>query len=187
MKFPPLIFAFSFLILLACENDIAEVQRYFDESEVLGETATDVEMLYSDSAVLRAKVMSPELITIPDAKNPGMDFPSGIQLEFFDEYKRVTSWLSAKRATRYEKKELTIVRDSVVFENKSGEVMKTEELFWDEKKGIVYTNRFIKFIKPNGDIIYGYGFSTNETFTRYEIYNGDGLLNLEGLQQSINK
>ena len=174
------------LVVGSCVNDLDEVQKFVDPVEEVGEYALNVEIYYSDSAEVKARIKAPKVTSNVDLKNPGMEFTEGLRVEFFGPNQRVNSWLDAKYAKRYERDEYTVAQDSVVFKNSNGDIMKTAELIWDEKKGIVYTDRPIKFIKTNGEVIFGYGFQTNEDFTRYEISRGSGFIKLDGLPDDLN-
>ena len=51
-------------------------------------------------------------------------------------------------------------------------------LFWDEKKGKVYSDKFIQ-IEQEDKVIKGYGFESNQDLTEYEIKNTTGIFTVE--------
>lgn len=147
-----------------------QINRLIDEAEVKMERATDVELIYSDSAVVKVKVISPELLRHLDRNNPIDEFPIGIHVKFYDDNQRVSSYLDAKYALRMEKKKKIIVRDSVVFYNKQNDKLETNELIWDESKEHISSEKFVMITRPKqGDTIMGYGIDANQDFTRFEI------------------
>jgi len=147
-----------------------QINRLIDESAVKQERALDVELIYSDSAIVKVKVISPELLRHLDRNNPIDEFPAGIHVKFYDEYQRVSSYLDARYALRMEKEKRIIVRDSVVFYNKKNEKLETNELIWDEKGERISSEKFVMITRPEqGDTIMGYGIDANEDFTRFEI------------------
>jgi len=147
-----------------------QINRLIDESDIKMERATDVELIYSDSAVVKVKVISPELLRHLDRNNPIDEFPIGIHVKFYDDYQRVSSYLDAKYALRMEKQKKIIVRDSVVFYNNQNDKLETNELIWDESKEHISSEKFVMITRPTqGDTIMGYGIDANEDFTRFEI------------------
>lgn len=178
-------FLFLFIFLLtSCENDLDEIKSVATSDELKYETMKNVELLYSDSAIIRVKVMGDKMFRYLDVNTPKQEFPEGIQVDFFDPSGRTQSELTAKYALRFEKKNEIIVKDSVVWESKKMEMLETEELIWDEKLNKVYTKKFVKITRP-GEIVYGYGFEANQDFTRWEINAITGRIKVDGLSDDL--
>jgi len=156
--------------MISCTNDMSQINRLIEDAEVKIERAKDVELIYSDSAVVKVKVLSPELIRHLDRTNPIDEFPIGIHVNFYDDNQRVSSYLDAKFALRMEKDKQIIVRDSVVFYNNKNEKLETNELIWDEENQMISSEKFVMITRPaQGDTIMGYGIVANEDFSRFEI------------------
>ncbi len=170
----------SIFILAACENDLEEVNQAISQDDLKYETMQDVELLYSDSAILRVKVMGDKMLRYLDTKTPTQEFPEGIEVDFFDLNGRTQSVLTSKYAIRYEKKNEIIVKDSVVWKSKRNERLETEELIWDEKQNKVYTKKFVKITRPD-EIVYGYGFEADQDFNQWEINAITGTIKVDGL------
>jgi hypothetical protein len=62
--------------------------------------------------------------------------------------------------------------------NKEGEVLNTDQLFWDERLKIIYSNAFVKITRPN-EVIMGEGFEADETFSRWKIKKIQGTIYLQ--------
>lgn len=164
---------FSFFILMslflgACKNDLKDSQQIIPKDAVNYEKGKDVELIYSDSAQVRVMVSGPTMMRYTDRANPRQEFPDGVKVLFYDKNQKVQSILTGKKAIRLETKGQTMIQDSIVWESVNLERLETSELVWDEKKNIVYSNKFAKITKP-GEIIYGYGFETNQEFTNWHI------------------
>jgi hypothetical protein len=82
--------------------------------------------------------------------------------------------LDAERADRYTRDKKVIARSDinksnpVILQNNLGERLETSELIWDEAKGQVYTEKFVKITRPE-EIIYAYGFVAKQDFSEYEL------------------
>ena len=171
------IYLLSFLFLFAsCENDINEVNRLFSNQETQVETALGVEMLYSDSAILNLRIVTPKMLRHIEDKDPWQEFPDGLEIEFYDETgKEVTGRMTANYAERYDHEAKFIVRDSVVWYGEKGEKLETEELIWEEENDKVHTNKFVIVRRPD-EIVYGHGFEANKDFTRWRIRAIEGRI-----------
>ncbi len=172
------------VIFAACENDINEVNRLFSKEETKVEKAKSVEMLYSDSAVLQLRITSPVLLRHLEGKEPWQEFPEGIQVEFFAEGGKVTGNLTAQYAIRSESDNKITVQDSVVWQSLQGERLETEELIWDEAADKVHTDKFVIVRRPD-EIIYGYGFESNQKFTQWRIRAIEGRIKANDLTKDF--
>ncbi len=166
----------------ACDNDLTDSGQIIPRDAVQFETGKDVELLYSDSAQVRVMVSGPEMVRYTDRVHPRQEFPSGVKVLFYDKFQKVQSIMTARKAVRMESKGLTVIQDSIVWESVSLERLETSELIWDEKKNIVYSNKFAKITKP-GEIIYGYGFETNQEFSNWRIRAIEGQFKADQLDR----
>lgn len=156
----------------ACDSDIREINKLFEEHNLNVEEAINIEMLYSDSAKVRVKIKSPKLIRHIDSKNPIDEFPDGIAVEFYDDNQKVKSWLTADYAIRYEKESIIVVRKNVLLRNQRNEKIESGELIWNEQYGNLSSDQFVSVILPaNQDTIYGFGIEVDQDFTVFEVKN----------------
>ena len=167
-------------IFASCENDLAEIKRVFDDELTAQEVMREVQILYSDSAEVRVQIESPTLVSYLDQRELRQEFPDGIVVDFFGPGKQPTSTLSAKFGVRMERDRRVVVRDSVIWESRNGDRLETEELIWDEGSEKVFTNKFVTITRPE-EIIYGYGFESNQDFTYSKIKAIEGVIKVDDL------
>ncbi|MEY3053399.1 MAG: hypothetical protein RLY31_3184 [Bacteroidota bacterium] len=174
------------LLLPGCENDINEVNRLFSRDQTLVETAMDVELLYSDSAVLKLRIVAPTLVRHLAASEPYQEFPDGLLVEFFDQghHNEPSSRLTARYAQRFEHSNLFVARDSVVWTSRQQERLESEELIWDEAGDKVHTRKFVVMQRP-GELIYGHGFESNQAFTTWRIRAIEGRIRSNELSDGL--
>ena len=186
MKHNLFFWMFSYLLIFAsCVNDLAEINRLFNESEAGVEIATDVEIFYSDSAYVLVKIVGPTLMRYRDNFKPRDEFPDGLHVDFLNKSGTVNSTLDAKIGIRYNRDKIIIVRDSVILQNMLGEKLETSELIWDENEQIVYTEKYVKIIKPD-EIIFAYGFKANQDFSEYELTAVQARIKMEDFKEELN-
>ena len=159
------------VLFLSCQDNNVEKIRSFSHPPGAPEIkATNIEVLYSDSAVVRFKLNAPKLNIYEDEEEPYKEFPEGLKIEKFDEHHVTTSSIKADYGKNFEKKELWELRQNVVAITEDGDSLKTDVLFWDEKKDIIYSNQFVKFIQKE-QIISGIGFESDLQMKKWVIKN----------------
>ncbi|MBR9861640.1 LPS export ABC transporter periplasmic protein LptC [bacterium] len=161
-------------------DDLADLAKTDEALSV--ETATGVSIVYTDSGIMRAKIFAPLMKRYPDAEDPYLEMPDGVKAVFYNERGEVQSTLVGNYAINYEAKDLITIRDSVRVVNKNDEEIKSDELHWDKKERKIYSDKDVRIRERNEKILYGKGFESNETFTKYRIkqLTGTVLINQEG-------
>ena len=163
---------------VACENDAAEIDALLSKMELGKELATEVEILYSDSAVIQARIIAPEMLIDLDRSKESQEFTKGIKVDFFDGFQNITSTLTGEYAIRYTRDAKVVIRDSVIWESTVGDKLETGELIWDEKKEKIFTNKFVVITRPD-EIIHGYGFEADQDFSNARINAVTGRIKVE--------
>ena len=141
-------------------------------------SATEVTTLVSDSGVTRYRVRTKEWKVFDKADDPYWDFPKGIHFDKFDPNMKVDAEIQSKVATYYTDRKLWDLKDSVHAMNLEGEHFECDQLFWDENAQKVYSKGKIK-ITQKDKVIYGQGFESNQTFTKYVIKKPEGVFPIE--------
>lgn len=175
--FTRLVSLLGMVFFTACSNEISEVNKVASEVILPVSTTRNVEMTYSDSARLKAKIKADlrETYVGEDAK---VEFNEGIYIEFFDAFGDLESKVVAKQATSYTKEDRLEARNNVVVENTEGEKLETEHLIWDQKADRIYSEVFTKITSPDR-VIFGDGFESNQDFSRYRILKVRGVIDLK--------
>jgi LPS export ABC transporter protein LptC len=177
------------LFVVGCSTDIAEVNAITDTKIFKQEEAAFVRILYSDSADVKVRITADRMIRHLTRTNPRDEFPDGIFVEFLGSNGQVYSWLEADRAIRYDKSNEVVAQGNAKFYNRKKETLTSTELFWDEDKSKLHTNKAVRITQPmRGDTIYGFGFESNEEFTLFTIKNkASSILNAQNMKSKIDK
>lgn len=194
MKFFKTFFLFQvllpvfFICFTACENDIAVVNSITSatEKELPVESGKDVEIIYSDSAIVRAKLTAPELNRY-SGKSPYSEMPKGMNVIFYDQYSNVQSKLTANYGIGYDSgngMERMEADGNVIVINEKGEQLNTEHLTWNAVTKKIYTDKFVK-ITTKDEIIWGDGLDANQDFSKYQIKNVKGTIAVK--DQNLNE
>ncbi len=164
---------------LSCENDIEKINALTSELNLPDQTGYDVEIAYTDSGKLIGKLFTPELYKYADDKDPYIEFPKGIKVVFYDKNEEFESYIRANWAKYFEKKELWEARNNVVARNvKKGEQLNTEQLFWDQALGIIYSDKFSKIVNADGTFYGENGFQAKEDLSKWKLKGSKGTVNV---------
>lgn len=171
--------AVMFLLFPACSNQKKETGAIATNRDSLPIMRTiGVESYISDSGVIRYKIIAEEWDIFDKKQPPYWAFEKGIYLEQFNEEFNAEATIEADTAYYYDKKKLWELRGNVHIENKEHEKFNTQQLFWDEQKQTVYSEKKIR-IEQADKIIIGHGFESNQQLTDYVIHNTEGIFYIE--------
>ena len=173
-----IILCVGFAVLPGCENDLSNVRAIELRQQGEVELTTNAEIIYSDSARVKAKLKAPQLFH-HKTKDPYYEMPKGIEVVFFDAFLKQSSKVTSDYAIRKENQRIIELRKNVIATNAEGKTFKSEELIWDENLKRFYSNKFVTIQAPNQDAFYGPGFWANEDFSYYEIIQGTGVFSLK--------
>ena len=166
----------AMLCFFSCvKNDLKQVEELSKAKEVPVEVSTGIEVVYTDSARLKAKLKAPEMRRYLSEEDPKLEMPKGVFVEFFDKSGNVNSRLRGDYGIRFLNKNLTKVTGDVEVVNLQGDTMNTEELWWDENTEKVYSQQQVK-VKSKDEIIISQGFESDVTFTKYTFYKIKGII-----------
>lgn len=163
-------------VLTACGNSEEHLQKFVAKEDMQKETGRDVTLIYSDSAVIKTRILAPLMIRVP-GDNPYTEMPEGIRAFFYDTDGTQNSILTANRAIQYPKSGLMEAHGNVVVVNELGDTLYTEKLIWLEQEERIYSDEYVRIVRPD-EIIFGDGLESNQNFTRYKILNIRGTISM---------
>lgn len=166
------------MVMVSCSDlDTSAYRRKRYDSIVTKEFAEKITIDYTDSGLVRAKVFSPLIVAVKQSRKPYMEMPKGLKVDFYDKHGAIESYLTAEYGISYPEQKEIMVRNDVEILNIKGERLNTEELRWDQVKGKIYTDKFVR-ITTKDQVITGTGLESNQSFSDWEILNVIGTLNV---------
>ncbi len=167
-----------FILLPACSKKEKFADAINENDQIPDLRTTGVTTLISDSGMIRYKIITAEWLIFNQVDTPFWAFEKGIYLEKFDSVFHIDATIKADTAYFIEPKNLWELRGKVHIRNQQGDKFDTEQLFWDQKKEKLYSDKFIRIEQPD-KILTGYGFESNQQLTEYQIYNNTGIFTVE--------
>ncbi|MFT7114471.1 MAG: LPS export ABC transporter protein LptC [Candidatus Azotimanducaceae bacterium] len=168
---------FGMAILFSCRNDMKEVMSIKSDENQPVEVAEGVELLYSDSAMIKLKLRAKKVLRYAPKVGKTV-FPEGIHIEFLTGKGEVDTDIRADHAVKYEKDLKTEATGNVIVVNRKGERLNTEKLIWDERKELILTDEFVK-VTTATQVIMGEGLVADQQFNWYEIKKIKGTIALD--------
>jgi len=148
--------------LTACENDLENIKRLSNMSSGGPiDTTRGVDVIYSDSAVVKGRMTTPLLIKYSFAK-PYDVMPEGIKVIFFDKNGKEEGTIVADSAVQIENESITKFYKNVVATSVDGKVFRSEEVIWDQPKKRIYSSKRVDMTSPDGKFFTGLDFTSDD-------------------------
>ena len=171
------------IMLLACKNDIKEVNALAEREKRPDMTGENLELVYSDSARIKYRVLAPEYIKVNREKEKYEEFPKGIHVLSYDPAGKMIGSIKAKYAKKLEDEMLWEARNEVVIINAEGKKLETELLYWDKQEYLIYSDCYVK-LSADGQIIEGNnGFHSDQNLNHPVFENISGSIEVEKQQR----
>lgn len=175
-------FALLFLQLLtSCtDNDIKNVSAVSAKKITFNKDRYyDFEIIYSDSAKVKAKGFAPILDQVtPSTGAKFNEMPKGVKITFFDEFLKSTGTIKSDYAINKTVERITIFKKNVVVVTKDI-TFTTEELTWDENRRM-YFSPYGTVTGKDGSIATGSEFSAPQDFSSYTIKSATAQTYING-------
>lgn len=162
------------LMTVSCEEAVEHTApAIYDKDSVALMTSYGVNMLISDSGVMKYRIVAEEWEINQNVNPSRWIFRNGLFLEEFDKNFHVEAYLQADTAFYYDVKRLWELRGRVSVRTKDGLRFNSEELFWDQNRHELYSDKYSRIITPTRELE-GTHFLSNEQLTHYTITNSKG-------------
>jgi LPS export ABC transporter protein LptC len=150
------------LLVTGCESNFKDVQKInFSEFTPSGE-ADNFNLKYTDSGRITSILVSPKMLDYATVEFPFTEFPKGVDVTFFDKNGKKT-FVRSDYAVTYKGTDIIDLQGKVRISTETGQLMETEQLYFDQKAQWFFTEKRFKFTDPKG-ISYGEGVDFSKDF-----------------------
>ena len=162
-----LLFAIIPFLYIACENDEATVNAFFEKKLGVDE-AIDIESFMSQGGRMRAKLTAPLMLRYQDTGSR-IILPKTLHVDFFDSTLTIESRMDAFYASYFENRNIINLKDSIQVYNIKGDTLFCNELNWDQALGRFSTDKPVRIHTPDM-IMFGEGLSAPQDFKTFDMY-----------------
>ncbi|GAA4031530.1 LPS export ABC transporter periplasmic protein LptC [Flavobacterium cheonhonense] len=152
------------LAVASCESNFKEVQKMGLSEFTPSGDADSINLKYTDSGRITANLISPKMLDYATVAYPFTEFPNGMHLTLFDKNGKQT-YIDAKYAISHKTTNIIDLQGNVKISNQNGELLETEQLYYDQKNEWFFTEKKFKFTSPKG-VSYGEGIDFSKDFKK---------------------
>jgi LPS export ABC transporter protein LptC len=174
---------FNFVIVLlagfpfiGCESNFKDVQKINASQFSPSAEADSINLKYTDSGRIKSILVSQKMIDYATVEFPFREFPKGIDVTVYDN-KGKRTFITSDYAISFESTKIIDLRKNVTITSESGQVLKTEQLYYDQKNEWFFTEKSFKFTDPKGGSTTGEGIDFKSDFKRINFQKVRGLIN----------
>ena len=163
---------FMISLFISCRNETKDQVTFVFDKETIPIINTDsVTMLISDSGMVKYKVITKTWKMFDEASEPFWLFPDKLYLEQYDSLFNTVVTLRADTVWRYISDNLWKMRGNVFIRNFQNKTFESEEIFWDQQKQRIYSNKPVTIKSPNEATIIADDFESNQQMTQIKMKN----------------
>lgn len=154
------------------------------ESDIVASDSTAVMSTYgvttliSDSGRISYKIEAEEWSIFNKRKPPYWSFEKGLYLEKYDRNMNIEATVKCDTAYYFNEDKLWKLLGNIDIKNSKNEKFLTDTLYWDQGKEMIYSDAYIR-IEQGDQITEGYGFSSNQNLSVWQIKNTKGIYAIE--------
>jgi LPS export ABC transporter protein LptC len=161
-------------MLFSCQNDIEQIEALTEDQNFPVQIVRDGTFHYTQQGKLR-NTLKATFLEQYEGENPHLKVSEGFTLFMYDSLENIEATLQANEGIFIEQEQRMEARDDVMLWNLEGEILRTEELIWQQDSDKVYTDKFVSISTKDG-IIYGKGLVSDSRFKSYSMKNLSGDL-----------
>ncbi|TLX77437.1 LPS export ABC transporter periplasmic protein LptC [Labilibacter sediminis] len=173
-----MLLAVLFFNLACTSNKPEEIRAIGDNQDIPSLEIIDFETVITDSGKVKYHIITPHLLDYDKKEEPYTEYPQGGHIMTYDTAMVIATQIKCKYAIYHKEEDLWDLRNDVEAVNEDGVVFNSEQLFWDQKKEIIYTEKFVK-ITTEKDINTGYGLVANQNMKKYRLKNYSGTIAID--------
>jgi len=151
------------LNLIGCDNDMKDIQNLNAVKLYPAGETENINVKYTDSAKIKAILVSKKMLDYSNAKYPFNYFPNKVHVTVFDEHKK-KHYIEADKATTYNKTNIIDLKGNVKITTSDGKIMQTQQLYYDQKHNWFFTEAYFKITDPNKSYFEGIGIDFDNKF-----------------------
>ena len=150
------------LVLLSCESNFKEIQKSNFSDFTPSVESEDFNLKYTDSGRIKSILISSKMLDYSAVAFPFTEFPNGLQITMFDS-KGNKTLITSRYGISFKNTNLIDLQGSVKISNEVGQLLETEQLYFDQKNEWFFTEKRYKFTDPKG-VSFGEGLDFSKDF-----------------------
>ncbi len=161
------------MMFLGCEEKIRPTALpEVDSKTIPHQESWNSTITISDSGIVNAIINAGYIRVYEEPRRTLLS--EGVVVDFYDEAGVKTSVLTSLEASVNDlTNDLEAWGNVVVVSESDGTVLRTERLFWDNRRELIHTPEFVRIVSPH-EKIQGTGFEAEQNLKNYRIFKVSG-------------
>lgn len=130
-------------VVFGCESNFKEVKKNDYSEFVPSGDADDVNLKYTDSGKVKSILISPKMYDYANVEFAFTEFPKGVDVTIYDD-KGKRTFIRSNYAVSYKLTNIIDLQGKVKITSEAGQVLETEQLYFDQKNQWFYTEKKFK-------------------------------------------
>lgn len=140
---------FAVTLFFGCESNFKEIQKSNFSEFVPSSDADMVNLKYTDSGRITAILITSKMLDYAGVTFPFTEFPKGIDVTLYDKSAKRT-FIKSNYAISYKGTSIIDLQGKVKISTEQGQMLETEQLYFDQKNQWFFTERRFKFTDIKG-------------------------------------
>ena len=137
------------MVAIGCESNFKEIQKDNFSDFVPSSDADEINLKYTDSGRITAILISKKMLDYAVVDFPFTEFPKGIHVTLYDKNAKKTV-VTSNYAVSYKQTGIIDLQGKVKIVSEDGQILETQQLYYDQKNAWFFTERKFKFTSPKG-------------------------------------
>ena len=168
------------MVVTGCENDLKDLKKISaNEATKPVQRYTNVDVIWSDSAKVKAHMTSPLMLDYTKVAKPYTEMPKGVKVIFYDANLQQTCTITSEYAIRHVAEKVIELRKNVVGTNVKGETFHSDELIWDENTRQIHSDKPVHVQMTDGSILDGLNFVSDEGLNHWKFGPSTGIIHVD--------
>ena len=148
-NFKGIAIVFAVTLFFGCESNFKEIQKSNFSEFIPSSDADIVNLKYTDSGRITAVLVTSKMLDYTSVDFPFTEFPKGIDVTLYDKKAKKT-FIKSNYAISYKGSSIIDLQGKVKIHTEDGQILETEQLYFDQKNEWFFTERRFKFTDLKG-------------------------------------
>ena len=137
------------MVAVGCESNLKEIQKDNFSDFIPSSDADAINLKYTDSGRITAILVSKKMLDYAVVDFPFTEFPKGIHVTLYDKNAKKTV-VTSNYAVTYKQTGIIDLQGKVKIVSDDGQILETQQLYYDQNNAWFFTERKFKFTSPKG-------------------------------------
>lgn len=165
-------------MLFSCEGNLKGVREMDMPEDAPQAVGKGINLKYTDSGKVVATLRGERMQDFTNKPFPYYEFPDGLEVEFYDDEGRKNT-VTANFGIVYEQTGLVDLQGNVEVITSDSTRLNAEQLYWDQNRNWIFTDRPNTIRFKNGALNEGLGFDSNQEFSNFRSRSNVGVQIIE--------